>query len=102
MFSGVSHSDDVIYLLKHWFPLITANDPEAHHLEQVLDLWVSFATNGNPNDKSNASRIKDVDWIPYDNFRENYLDIGEELAMRSQLFLERYRVWESIFPMNYP
>lgn len=99
---GVSHSDDVIYIMKHWFPLITATDPEAHHMEQVLDMWVSFANSGNPNNKSTESNISDLDWIPYDNFRENYLDLGEDLVMKTRLFLDRFQVWESIFPMKYP
>lgn len=65
-------------------------------------MYVSFAYTGNPNNKSADSHISDLDWIPYDNFRENYLKIGEELVMKNQLFLERYRVWEAIFPMTYP
>jgi carboxylesterase type B len=99
---GVAHSDDVMYILKHWFPLITATDPEAHHLEQILDMWVAFAYTGNPNNKSTESNISDLDWIPYDNFRENYLDIGDDLVMRTRLYLERYQIWETIFPMEYP
>jgi carboxylesterase type B len=91
-----------MYILKHWFPLITATDPEAQHLEQVLDMWVSFANTGNPNNRSKDSNIFDLDWTTYDNFRENYLEIGENLVMKTQLYLDRYRVWESIFPMNYP
>jgi hypothetical protein len=43
-----------------------------------------------------------MDWIPYDNFRKNFLEIGDKFEMKNQLFLERYRVWESIFPMEYP
>jgi carboxylesterase type B len=82
--------------------LIGRDDPEANHLEKVLDMWVSFAYSGNPNNKSANSHNLEVDWTPYDNFRENYLDIGEAFVMKNQLFLERYRVWESIFPMKYP
>lgn len=92
----------MIYILKHWFPLIKADDPEAPHLEKILDMWVSFATNGNPNDKSIKSHVSDVDWTVYDSSLENYLEIGEDLVMKKELFLERYRVWESIFPMAYP
>jgi hypothetical protein len=34
--------------------LITADDPEAEHLEKILDMYVSFAITGNPNNKSNG------------------------------------------------
>lgn len=91
-----------MYILKHWFPSISANDPEAPHLEQILDMWVTFAQTGNPNNKSSKSNISDLDWIPYDNFRENYLDIGQDLIMKTRLYLDRYQVWETIFPMKYP
>lgn len=82
--------------------MITADHPDAPHLEKILDIYVSFAITGNPNNKSTASHISDVDWIPFDDFRENYLNIGAEFVMQNQLFTERYRVWESIFPMTYP
>lgn len=96
------HSDDVIYILKHWFPLINATDPEAHHLEQVLDMWVSFAITGSPNNKLPSSHVNDLNWTTYEKAKENYLDIGDELVMKDRLYLERYQVWESIFPMVYP
>lgn len=91
-----------MYILKHWFPMITADHRDAEHLERIIDMYVSFAMSGNPNNRAPGSHVLNVDWIPFDNFRENYLDIGKEFLMRNQLFMERYRVWESIFPMKYP
>lgn len=96
--TGIVHSDDVIYILKHWFPMITRDHPDARHLERILDLWVAFLLTGDPNNDSDSSTIKDVNWSPYEKGNENYLDIGRDFVMRSGLFLERYRVWESIFP----
>lgn len=71
-------------------------------MEKILDMWTAFAYTGNPNNKTEGSHVSDVDWIPYDNFRENYLDIGREFAMKSQLYLDRYNIWERIFPISYP
>lgn len=78
--------------------MITADHPDARHLERILDIWVAFSQKGDPNNDSADSNIKEVNWSPYEKSGENYLDIGEEFVMKSGLFLERYRVWESIFP----
>lgn len=32
--------------------------------------------------------------------RFNYLDIGEEPIMKERLFIERYSVWDKLFPMT--
>lgn len=31
--------------------------------------------------------------------RYNYLDIGEEYQMKDKLYLERYGIWDTLFPL---
>lgn len=31
--------------------------------------------------------------------RLNYLNIGNQLEMREQLFVERYNIWDELFPL---
>jgi len=54
---GVCHADDLLYVLKGFFdPTTTAKDRE---MQQVLiDLWVSFATNGTPDLGVHWPRLK--------------------------------------------
>ncbi|CAO1378626.1 unnamed protein product [Diamesa serratosioi] len=98
---GVSHTDDIIYFMKlERFPMIKPGDPESMHLEQILDIWMSFAVTGNPNNKTQTSLIAELDWVPFDETRENYLEIGEQLQMKNRLFLDRYQIWDSVFPLD--
>lgn len=80
--------------------MIKPRDPESKHLEQILDIWMSFAVTGNPNNKTETSLIADLDWVSFDETRENYLEIGEQLQMKNRLFLDRYQIWDSIFPLD--
>lgn len=31
--------------------------------------------------------------------RYNYLDMGEEYQMKDKLYLERYKIWDDLFPL---
>lgn len=31
--------------------------------------------------------------------RFNYLDIGEDYQMKDKLYLERYEIWDGLFPL---
>lgn len=40
-------------------------------------------------------------WRPMETNLLNYLNIGEQLVMHNELFINRYNVWEKLFPV-YP
>lgn len=53
----------------------------------------------NPNNPDDVW-LKDMEWSEFDLEKENYLEIGTHLVEKSGLFLERYKVWEMLFPLD--
>lgn len=47
----------------------------------------------------NDEVIRDIRWRPMLPNRFNYLDMGDEYQMRDKLYLERYTIWNDLFPL---
>lgn len=44
--------------------------------------------------------LKDIRWRPASVSRMNYLDIGNnEIEMKEKLYMDRYDVWSTLFPL---
>lgn len=46
-------------------------------MEKVLELWTTFAKTGNPNNKTNGSKIENITWTKYEKQNSSYFDIGK-------------------------
>ncbi|KAF5306933.1 hypothetical protein FQA39_LY00163 [Lamprigera yunnana] len=98
---GTVHQDDQIYWLPmtSLFPLFNATDPEYVMVRKLTTILKNFASTGNPT----PSRTNDCDnvlWTPYTLAKNNYMDIGENLQMKRNLYEYRYSVWEKLFPIS--
>ena len=57
----------------------TYTDVDRRLSDQMMQYWVNFATNGDPNGKAVPS------WTPYDEANEPYMDLGDTLQMKAHL-----------------
>lgn len=117
MSSGAVHHDDLLYLfaVPSVAKMFKITDPENLHVERFTRMWASFALRGyntlnllktfgyennicsDPN-RLNDEMIRDIRWRPMLPNRFNYLDMGEEYQMKDKLYLERYGIWDRLFP----
>jgi carboxylesterase type B len=94
-FEEASHGDDITYLFKTAFtPPITIPSKEFDAIKRMLNIYVNFATTGNPNIDD------DVTWKPLQNVTDpvNVLNIGSEANSFIQLpELERLSLFDKIY-----
>ncbi|XP_060523214.1 uncharacterized protein LOC132700111 [Cylas formicarius] len=97
---GVVHHDDLIYLFYYpkLFPLFGESTPkEVEMVKTLTGLYATFAKYGNPTPPGRSPT--NVVWEPYDKTTQKYLDIGSTLEMKTQLYEDRYAIWEKLFPL---
>lgn len=95
-FPGAIHGDEISYLFKPTFNLtinLSPTDPAFKVQRQFIRMWTNFAKTGNPT--PDFDLIIDTKWEPYDK-REAYLDIGNELQMKTHLFRDRMKFWREL------
>lgn len=65
-------------------------------LEPIFVLNGFFVVFRDPNDKKDEF-LENVDWRPYSEVSNEYLDIGNELVMQNNLHIDRYESWYKFF-----
>lgn len=98
--SGISHHDDLLYLfyMKTDFPYFNATDPEYGMMKRYTSMWTSFAKTGNPIPTENEE-FRNVIWEPFTTSNKKYLEIGDDLTMKTGLYAERMNKWDELFPL---
>lgn len=98
---GVVHHDDLLYLfnLKTNFPYFKVDDPEYQTVKRMTSMWYSFAKTGNPIPKNDVA-FENVKWDAFTPTNNKYLEIGDNLSMKSGLYTERMNKWEQLFPLH--
>ncbi len=48
----------------------------------------------------NDTYLADLEWEQFDPKRENYMDIGSHFIPKNSLFLDRFTVWDELFPVS--
>ncbi|XP_031354604.1 venom carboxylesterase-6-like isoform X2 [Photinus pyralis] len=99
---GVVHHDDLIYLfyISQLFPKFNVTDPEYTMVRKLTTMWTNFAITGNPTPHHHSEPLGNAHSIPYTPGKRKYMDIGNELSMKQNLYEERYSVWDKLFPLN--
>ncbi|XP_031783698.1 esterase E4 [Nasonia vitripennis] len=97
---GVVHHDDLLYLfyMSFGFPFFNATDPESAVVEKMTTMWANFAKTGEPIPKYNKL-FKGVTWPLLQPKTNNYLEIGDSFTVKSNMFPERYALWDRLFPL---
>ncbi|KAK3101080.1 hypothetical protein FSP39_000808 [Pinctada imbricata] len=91
-FLGVNHGEEISCV----FGLTkVANYTHYEHnlCRTVMEYWTNFAKTGNPNSGNDGNLI----WPSYKN-RNAYIDFGDKLRIRHDLFRGRMVVWEKTIP----
>ena len=99
--SGVVHHDDLQYLfyMSFIFPYFKEGDPENVMVEKMTAMWANFAKTGEPIPKDN-DLFKEITWSTLTPKGKEYLDIGDKLTMKSNMFPDRYALRERLFPLG--
>lgn len=96
----VVHFDDQLYVF--WnslsFPLFTKWDRESLMVKTLTNLYVNFAYFGDPTPYP-KKKFNYVRWTPFTEENKLYLNIGDWLEMKSDIFPERYAKWRELFPL---
>ncbi|EFA11858.2 Esterase E4-like Protein [Tribolium castaneum] len=97
---GVVHHDDLIYsfYISTLFPFFNASFPEKEMVQTLTTLWANFAKTGNPVSENKGTTAFPI-WTPYDTKSRKYLDIGEKLVIKGNMFKERYDFWSKFYPI---
>ncbi|XP_043269312.1 uncharacterized protein [Venturia canescens] len=99
---GVVHHDDLLYLFcVSFFPYFEENAPEIPTVERMTKIWANFAKTGEPIPRDD-DKFANVTWSPFDVENKRYLEIGEELVMKTNLHADRMNEWERLFPLQPP
>lgn len=93
---GVGHADDLQYVLgMKWFQKkIELSDPEMFMVDRITRWWTTFARDGVPCDEGG------VTWLPSNSRHVYTLYNNEEVTLGGEPFVERYRFWDELFPLN--
>ncbi|CAH1958123.1 unnamed protein product [Acanthoscelides obtectus] len=90
---GAVHHDDLLYLF------YAGIYPEVEMVSTLTTIYANFAKSGNPIPADNPN-FKGVHWEPYTVRKNNYLDIGHNLTEKTNLYENRYREWEKLYPLD--
>ncbi|XP_013187979.1 carboxylic ester hydrolase-like isoform X2 [Amyelois transitella] len=96
-----AHHDDLIYLfsLPASFPLINVTDGEdSKMVDKMTTIVYNFAKNGDPNGKQSELSPQ---WSAMTPTSRNYLKVDKQFSIHENLFEDRFKVWEELFPMQY-
>ncbi|XP_012268625.2 esterase E4 [Athalia rosae] len=97
---GVVHHDDLLYLfyLKSNFPYFKVDDPEYQTVKRMTTMWTNFAKTGNPIPANNQD-FENVTWEPLTPSNKKYLEIGDNLTMKTGLYAKENEEWDRLFPV---
>ncbi|XP_043269346.1 uncharacterized protein [Venturia canescens] len=97
---GVVHHDDLLYLFwDDYFPYFAVTDPEYETVKTLTGIWANFAKTGEPIPRNNE-KFRNVVWTPFTCENNKYLEIGNELVMKTNLYKDRMMKWERLFPLG--
>nr|QIK02110.1 carboxylesterase 10 [Holotrichia parallela] len=99
--AGASHHDELMYLfyMSTFFPYINRDDPEWNMVDRMVKMWTDFVKTGNPTPGS-SQLLNNVHWPPYSKNSPKYMDIGDKLVVKENLYEDRYQEWEKLFPLS--
>ncbi|XP_075986140.1 carboxylic ester hydrolase-like [Anticarsia gemmatalis] len=100
---GASHHDDTLYLFSqsYRFPTITTTSPDSHVVDEMTALWYNFARHGDPNPRGDTPELGSLQWPAMKPSARKYLHRGDQLVVRQNMFEERFKVWEELYPIDY-
>ncbi|XP_053601613.1 juvenile hormone esterase [Plodia interpunctella] len=99
-----AHHDDLIYLfsLPASFPTINATDSEdSKMVDKMTTMVYNFALQGDPNPPGLQPELPGLHWPAMTPSSRKYLRVDKQLSVHENLFEDRFKIWEELFPMQY-
>ncbi|KAH8311021.1 hypothetical protein KR044_003887, partial [Drosophila immigrans] len=92
---GVSHADDVFYLFYTSASFkLDKSSPEYRTIENMIAMWTTFASEGNPN----CAQIKSVQWEAIEpNTPPKCLNIGTKLQFINLPESKQLKLWDGFY-----
>lgn len=75
------------------------DDPDVRMVEKMTSMWATFAKTGYPIPENN-DLFKGVKWDRLTPKNNAYLEINNDLVMKSNLYADRMNFWERLFPLK--
>lgn len=75
------------------------DDPEISMVNKLTAMWANFARFGKPI-TNKLQKMYHVTWSPANATIQNYLEIGDDLTVRNEMFRYRNALWERLFPLG--
>nr|BAC22502.1 putative pheromone-degrading enzyme [Antheraea polyphemus] len=100
---GAVHHDDLIYLLtmSYRFPVIETTSPHSYVIDEMTALWYNFARYDDPNPRGDTPELNSLVWPVMKPDDRKYLRIGNKLTVHKNMFEDRYKVWDELYPIQY-
>ncbi|XP_022837633.1 venom carboxylesterase-6-like isoform X2 [Spodoptera litura] len=101
---AAAHHDDLLYLfnVSYSFPSIPPSDSkDSKMVDKMTAIFYNFARHGDPNDRGDTPELADMSWPQFKPDERKYLRVDTPFSVRSNLFEERFKVWEELFPLDY-
>ncbi|CAH0598148.1 unnamed protein product [Chrysodeixis includens] len=100
---GASHHDDLIYLftLSYMFPTIPLSSKDSHVVDEMTAMWYNFARYGDPNPRVDTPELWGLYWPAMKPQQRNYLRRGDQLTVHQNMFEDRFKVWDELYPIEY-
>ncbi|XP_063895869.1 esterase E4 [Helicoverpa armigera] len=94
---GASHRDQTSYLIDFYDFTNSLADMDTR--DRMTAMWTDFVKFENPT--AYESLLIDVQWPKYTNKEQKYLQIGNSLRVKKDLFENQYTFWDSVYDKFY-
>lgn len=94
LYSGICHTDDLMYLfeMKGLLPVRNQSSSDDHFSKKLIKLWSNFATYGKP-----STPESDTNWLPVKSSKKEYLHIKNNgFDMKDNLLSTRDKFWQTL------
>ena len=87
--------------MSYKIPFFKNGDPEIPMIEKMTAMWANFAKTGEPIPNNNKI-FTNVTWNAFTTQNLQYLEINNELTMKTNYNSNIYAFWDRLFPMTPP
>ncbi|XP_068082692.1 esterase FE4 [Anabrus simplex] len=96
-YPGATHGDDFFHMIvcDYMDPVVPPDSPDAITRARMLKMYSDFAKTGNPTPE--VTDLVPVIWKPHTASNPCYLNIDEELSLKTNLFGDRMAFWKEIY-----
>lgn len=101
--TGAAHHDELIYLfsVNATFPFIEASDSlDSNMVDKMTSIWYNFLKNGDPNPRDNSPELSGLSWPAMKPDDRKYLRIDKTFSVHENLFEDRFKIWEELYPIT--